>query len=125
VPLGFYSPDVLCPAAEGALVAKFPSDYPMLDVLYLLAIHSVFDSGGKYHEPLMGVIAVLVGQVVATSATSPTRDPACESSGPFSREPPDAWILKGQARTRNPSHGASSENLLQKWAGPVLQPAPE
>jgi 4-amino-4-deoxy-L-arabinose transferase-like glycosyltransferase len=44
----------------------------MLSVLYLLVIHSVFESGGKYHEPLMGVIAVLAGQVVATSAASRT-----------------------------------------------------
>jgi 4-amino-4-deoxy-L-arabinose transferase-like glycosyltransferase len=38
----------------------------MLGVLYLVAMHSVFESGGKYHEPLMGLIAVLAGQVVAT-----------------------------------------------------------
>jgi hypothetical protein len=44
----------------------------MLSLLYLLAIHSVFESGGKYHEPLMGVIAVLAGQVVATASSSHT-----------------------------------------------------
>jgi 4-amino-4-deoxy-L-arabinose transferase-like glycosyltransferase len=44
----------------------------MLSVFYLLAIHSVFESGGKYHEPLMGVIAVIAGQVVATTAASHT-----------------------------------------------------
>jgi len=38
----------------------------MLSILYLVAVHSVFESGGKYHEPLMGLVAVLAGQVVAT-----------------------------------------------------------
>jgi 4-amino-4-deoxy-L-arabinose transferase-like glycosyltransferase len=40
----------------------------MLSVLYLVAIHSVFESGGKYHEPLIGIVAVLAAQVVAKSA---------------------------------------------------------
>jgi 4-amino-4-deoxy-L-arabinose transferase-like glycosyltransferase len=44
----------------------------MLSVFCLLAIHSVFESGGKYHEPLMGVIAVLAGQVVSSAASSHT-----------------------------------------------------
>jgi hypothetical protein len=44
----------------------------MLSVLYLVAIHSVFESGGKYHEPLIGIVAVLAAQVVATSAASRT-----------------------------------------------------
>ena len=62
---------ISCPS-EDALVTKFPSDYPAVGVLCLLAIHVVFDSGGKYDEPLMGVIAVLAGQVVATTAASRT-----------------------------------------------------
>ena len=37
----------------------------MLGILYLFAIHSVFESGAKYHEPLMGLLAVLGGQLVA------------------------------------------------------------
>lgn len=35
----------------------------ILAILYLLAIHSVFESGAKYHEPLMGFVAVLAAQV--------------------------------------------------------------
>jgi hypothetical protein len=30
-----------------------------LSVLYLWGIHSIFESGGKYHLPLIGVVAVL------------------------------------------------------------------
>jgi 4-amino-4-deoxy-L-arabinose transferase-like glycosyltransferase len=37
----------------------------MLAILYLYSIHSVFESGAKYHEPLMGLFAVLAGQVLA------------------------------------------------------------
>ena len=37
----------------------------MLSILYLYSIHSVFESGAKYHEPLMGLIAVLAGQIFA------------------------------------------------------------
>jgi len=44
----------------------------MLSVLYLVAIHSVFESGGKYHEPLIGLVAVLAGQVVATPSATRT-----------------------------------------------------
>jgi 4-amino-4-deoxy-L-arabinose transferase-like glycosyltransferase len=33
----------------------------MLSVLYLYAIHSVFESGAKYHQPVMGFVAVLAG----------------------------------------------------------------
>jgi hypothetical protein len=44
----------------------------MLGVLYLVAMHSVFESGGKYHEPLMGLIAVLAAQAVATSTAPRT-----------------------------------------------------
>jgi len=44
----------------------------MLSVLYLVAIHSVFESGGKYHEPLIGLVAVLAGQVVATPSVTRT-----------------------------------------------------
>ncbi|HKV62597.1 MAG TPA: glycosyltransferase family 39 protein [Candidatus Acidoferrum sp.] len=44
----------------------------MLGVLYLVAMHSVFESGGKYHEPLMGLIAVIAGQVVSTTAAPRT-----------------------------------------------------
>jgi 4-amino-4-deoxy-L-arabinose transferase-like glycosyltransferase len=40
----------------------------LLSVIYLIAIHSVFESGGKYHEPLMGLVAVLAAQVVASSS---------------------------------------------------------
>jgi hypothetical protein len=43
----------------------------MLSTLYLVAIHSVFESGGKYHEPLIGIVAVLAAQVVAKPAASP------------------------------------------------------
>ena len=39
----------------------------ILAVLYLLVIHSVFESGAKYHEPLMGFLAVLAAQVAAPS----------------------------------------------------------
>jgi 4-amino-4-deoxy-L-arabinose transferase-like glycosyltransferase len=38
----------------------------MLAFLYLLAIHSVFESGAKYHEPLIGLIAVIAAQIVAS-----------------------------------------------------------
>jgi len=37
----------------------------MLGILYLYTIHSVFESGAKYHEPLMALFAVLAAQVVA------------------------------------------------------------
>jgi 4-amino-4-deoxy-L-arabinose transferase-like glycosyltransferase len=37
----------------------------MLAFLYLLAIHSVFESGAKYHEPLIGFLSVLASQIVA------------------------------------------------------------
>jgi hypothetical protein len=37
----------------------------MLGILYLYSIHSVFESGAKYHEPLMGLFVVLAGQVLA------------------------------------------------------------
>jgi hypothetical protein len=40
----------------------------ILAVLYLLAIHSVFESGAKYHEPLIGFLAILAGQVATPSA---------------------------------------------------------
>lgn len=40
----------------------------LLSTLYLVAIHSVFESGGKYHEPLIGIVAVLAAQVVAKPA---------------------------------------------------------
>lgn len=46
----------------------------MLSALYLVAIHSVFESGGKYHEPLMGIVAVLAAQVVAKPA-APVHEP--------------------------------------------------
>ena len=42
----------------------------ILSVVYLLAIHSVFESGGKYHEPLIGIIAVLAAQVVGAPASA-------------------------------------------------------
>jgi 4-amino-4-deoxy-L-arabinose transferase-like glycosyltransferase len=45
----------------------------ILSFLYLLAIHSVFESGGKYHEPLIGVVAVLAAQAVAKSAAPAAR----------------------------------------------------
>jgi 4-amino-4-deoxy-L-arabinose transferase-like glycosyltransferase len=47
----------------------------MLSVLYLVAIHSVFESGGKYHEPLMGLVALLAGQVVVTPSVTRTDSP--------------------------------------------------
>lgn len=37
----------------------------MLSVFYLFTVHSVFESGAKYHEPLMGLVVILAGQVVA------------------------------------------------------------
>jgi 4-amino-4-deoxy-L-arabinose transferase-like glycosyltransferase len=41
----------------------------VLSIFYLLAIHSVFESGGKYHVPLLGVLAVVAGQVGSLAAT--------------------------------------------------------
>ena len=55
------------PPSENALFIAV-----MLGVLYLVAMHSVFESGGKYHEPLMGLIAVLAGQVVSATAAPHT-----------------------------------------------------
>ena len=47
----------------------------MLSVLYLYSIHSVFESNGKYHIPLLGLFAVLAAtsgrKPQATSAKSP------------------------------------------------------
>ena len=40
----------------------------VLTLLYLLAIHSVFESGGKYHLPLLGVLAAIAGQAGAVAA---------------------------------------------------------
>jgi len=37
----------------------------MLGILYLFAMHSIFESGSKYHEPLTGLIAIVAAQVVA------------------------------------------------------------
>lgn len=42
----------------------------MVGILYLYSIHSVFESGAKYHEPLMGLFAVLAGQVFARADES-------------------------------------------------------
>jgi hypothetical protein len=44
----------------------------MLSVLYLVAIHSVFESGAKYHEALIGLVAVLAGQVVGVPSVTHT-----------------------------------------------------
>lgn len=51
------------PLAENPLLAS-----AMLSVLYLFTIHSVFESGSKYHEPLFGLIAVIAAQVVAAKS---------------------------------------------------------
>lgn len=33
----------------------------IVTILYFIAVHSVFESGSKYHDPLVGVLAVLAG----------------------------------------------------------------
>ncbi len=57
------------PIARNALLAAV-----MLGILYLYSIHSVFESGSKYHEPLMGLFAVLVGQALAKVEPEPKRE---------------------------------------------------
>ncbi len=52
--------------SEDALLAA-----TTLSFLYLFAIHSVFESGAKYHEPLMGFLAVLAGQILAPREAPP------------------------------------------------------
>jgi 4-amino-4-deoxy-L-arabinose transferase-like glycosyltransferase len=56
----------------------------ILGVFYLVAMHSVFESGGKYHEPLMGLIAVLAGQVVATTAPASRTNASARGLSPIS-----------------------------------------
>jgi 4-amino-4-deoxy-L-arabinose transferase-like glycosyltransferase len=51
----------------------------ILSILYLLGIHSVFESGGKYHEPLIGLVAVLAGQAFAISDASYNPDSQAET----------------------------------------------
>lgn len=53
------------PLVEDPLLAS-----AMLSVLYLFTIHSVFESGSKYHEPVFGLIAVIAAQVVAIQSPS-------------------------------------------------------
>ena len=33
----------------------------MLTFLYLFVVHSVFESGARYHEPVLGILAVVAG----------------------------------------------------------------
>lgn len=42
----------------------------MLSVLYLYAIHSVFESGSKYHQPVIGFLAVLAATACLRPATN-------------------------------------------------------
>ena len=44
----------------------------ILSVLYLYGIHSIFESGAKYHEPLMGMIGVLAAQTFVRVDAPPT-----------------------------------------------------
>ncbi len=51
----------LCYQRGGELARKPEICTLMLTFVYLFSIHSVFESGGKYHEPLTGFLAVLAG----------------------------------------------------------------
>jgi hypothetical protein len=43
----------------------------MLGFLYLYTLHSVFESSGRYHLPVLGLLAVLCSYLVSTSASTP------------------------------------------------------
>lgn len=58
----------------------------LIAVLYLYGIHSVFESGAKYHEPLMGFLAVIAAQAFACREN----DAYIPRSGPFPRREPSA-----------------------------------
>jgi 4-amino-4-deoxy-L-arabinose transferase-like glycosyltransferase len=55
----------------------------MVGILYLYSIHSVFESGAKYHEPLMGLFAVLAGQVFARADESRSENRSNPRSADF------------------------------------------
>jgi len=42
----------------------------MVGVLYLYSIHSVFESGAKYHEPLIGFLAVIAGAMFGNQSAA-------------------------------------------------------
>ena len=49
------------------LLESAPLASVMLGILYLYTIHSVFESGAKYHEPLIALFVVVAAQVVANA----------------------------------------------------------
>jgi len=51
--------------AKGELSSKPEVSMVMLAVLYLYSIHSVFESGGKYHVPLIALFAIIAALAAA------------------------------------------------------------
>ncbi len=49
-------------------------------VLYIVIVHCVFESAGKYHVPAIGIIAILAAQSVMRE---PRRDPSCLPGGVY------------------------------------------
>lgn len=54
------------PQEESTLIRSAAAGTFMLCVLYLYGIHSIFESGAKYHQPLTGILAMLAALAAAT-----------------------------------------------------------
>jgi hypothetical protein len=74
-----------CAAAVARRSGGIPNVLAMVlvAVVYEMTLHSIFESDGRFHTPLMGLIAVLAACLAGKLRETAAREPAASAATPF------------------------------------------